>query len=103
MAWKVPSRPRMRVLLTGHEGYVGRVMDRALVDAGHDVVGLDTCLYERCWFGQPTPSLARSSLRLDLRDVTPRHLEGVDAVIHLAALSNDPLGNLDPSLTFAIN
>jgi nucleoside-diphosphate-sugar epimerase len=78
-------------------------MDRALVDAGHDVVGLDTCLYERCWFGQPTPSLARSSLRLDLRDVTPRHLEGVDAVIHLAALSNDPLGNLDPSLTFAIN
>jgi nucleoside-diphosphate-sugar epimerase len=93
----------MRILLTGHEGYIGRVMDRVLVDAGHEVVGLDTLLYERCWFGPPAESVVPTSLRLDLRDVTRQHLDGFDAVIHLAALSNDPLGNLDASLTFAIN
>jgi nucleoside-diphosphate-sugar epimerase len=91
----------MRVLLTGHNGYIGSVMTPMLLEAGHDVVGLDTYLYEACTFGEVRPDLP--SVRLDLRDVEPRHLEGFEAVVHLAALSNDPLGDLDSQLTYDIN
>jgi nucleoside-diphosphate-sugar epimerase len=69
--------------------------------AGHDVVGLDTYLFEDCSFGPPSPDVP--ALRLDLRDVQPAHLQGLDAIIHLAALCNDPLGDLDPATTYQIN
>jgi nucleoside-diphosphate-sugar epimerase len=91
----------MRVLVTGHKGYIGAVLVPMLRADGHDVVGLDSDLYRSCTFTdgmQEVPSLEK-----DVRDVTPVDLHGFDAVIHLAALSNDPLGNLDPELTFDIN
>ncbi len=91
----------MRVLLTGHQGYLGTVMAPALAAAGHEVVGLDSGLFADCVLG-PAPD-DPAGHRVDLRDVTAGHLAGMDAVIHLAALSNDPLGSLAPELTYAIN
>ncbi|MFJ8949863.1 NAD-dependent epimerase/dehydratase family protein [Streptomyces sp. NPDC102381] len=91
----------MRVLLTGHQGYLGTVMAPVLKAAGHDVVGLDSGLFADCVLG-PAPD-DPSGHRVDLRDVTAEHVAGVDAVIHLAALSNDPLGSLAPELTYDIN
>ncbi|MGW2339361.1 NAD-dependent epimerase/dehydratase family protein [Streptomyces sp. NPDC001661] len=91
----------MRVLLTGHQGYLGTVMAPVLKAAGHDVVGLDSGLFADCVLG-PTPDDPQGH-RVDLRDVTAEHVAGVDAVIHLAALSNDPLGSLAPQLTYDIN
>lgn len=91
----------MRVLLTGNRGYIGTVMAPLLSAAGHDVIGLDTDFYEGCTFLGPLPEIA--SIRRDLRDVDRGDLEGFDAVIHLAALSNDPLGDLNPETTYAIN
>ena len=84
----------MRVLLTGSGGYVGSVARTVLETAGHDVVGLDTALYDGCDLGAPPPP---PELRLDVRDVEPGTSTGFDAVVHLAALSNDPLGELDES------
>ncbi|MEU4052126.1 SDR family oxidoreductase [Streptomyces olivaceus] len=91
----------MRVLLTGHQGYLGTVMAPVLTAAGHEVVGLDAGLFADCVLG-PAPA-DPPGLRVDLRDVTAEHVAGVDAVIHLAALSNDPLGSLAPELTYDIN
>jgi nucleoside-diphosphate-sugar epimerase len=91
----------MKVLVTGHQGYIGSVMVPMLLEAGHEVVGLDAGLYEACSFGDRRREVA--GLRLDIRDVGPRHLEDIEAVVHLAALSNDPLGDLDPQLTYDIN
>ncbi|MEU5000484.1 SDR family oxidoreductase [Streptomyces sp. NPDC021622] len=91
----------MRVLLTGHQGYLGTVMAPVLTAAGHDVVGLDAGLFADCILGPPPVEL--KGHRVDLRDVTADHVAGVDAVIHLAALSNDPLGSLAPELTYDIN
>ncbi|MFD5820101.1 NAD-dependent epimerase/dehydratase family protein [Streptomyces sp. NPDC127038] len=91
----------MRVLLTGHQGYLGTVMAPVLAAAGHEVVGLDSGLFADCVLG-PTPADPPGP-RVDLRDVTAEHVAGVDAVIHLAALSNDPLGSLAPELTYDIN
>ncbi|MFR9795135.1 NAD-dependent epimerase/dehydratase family protein [Streptomyces sp. MS06] len=91
----------MRVLLTGHQGYLGTVMAPVLADAGHEVVGLDAGLFADCVLG-PRPADPPGT-RVDLRDVTAEHVAGVDAVIHLAALSNDPLGSLAPELTYDIN
>jgi len=91
----------MKVLVTGHNGYVGSVMVPMLQAAGHDVVGLDTYFFEGCTFGDAVPDIRAH--RLDLRDVEPEHLAGSEAVIHLAALSNDPLGNLHAATTYAIN
>jgi nucleoside-diphosphate-sugar epimerase len=92
----------MRVLLTGHNGYVGTIMAPMLAAAGHDVVGLDSNLYRGAIFGQEAAEKF-PSLEKDIRDVTEADLEGFDAVLHLAALSNDPLGDLNPELTNEIN
>src|SRR5438445_544727 len=91
----------MRILITGHKGYIGTVMAPLLADAGHEVVGLDSDLFEQCTFGEAPREYP--SIRKDLRDVEHSDLEGFDAVIHLAGLSNDPLGNLNPNLTYDIN
>jgi len=91
----------MRVLLTGNLGYIGTVMTPMLLAEGHDVVGLDSDLYELCSFGDAFPEI--SQLRKDIRDIHSEELIGFDAVIHLAALSNDPLGDLNPNLTYEIN
>ncbi|MBV9354229.1 MAG: SDR family oxidoreductase [Chloroflexi bacterium] len=90
----------MRILLTGHRGYIGSLLAPLLGERGHDVVGLDSDLYEGCDFA-PTADIP--TLCLDLRDVQVEHLAGFDAVLHLAALSNDPLSDLDPALTYQIN
>jgi nucleoside-diphosphate-sugar epimerase len=91
----------VRILVTGHHGYVGSVLAPTLRDAGHDVVGLDVFYYRACDFGT-APELT-PPCPLDIRDVGPKELEGFDAVVHLAALSNDPLGNLNRDWTFPIN
>ncbi len=90
----------MKVLVTGHDGYIGCVLTPLLQEAGHEVVGLDSGLYAECRFGD-VPQV--EALGLDVRDVGPQHLEGFDAVMHLAALSNDPVGDLNPDLTYAVN
>ena len=91
----------MRVLLTGSRGYIGTVMAPLMQQAGHEVVGLDTDLYRRSTFGPWRESVR--TLEKDVRSVEAADLEGFDAVAHLAALSNDPLGDLDPELTYDIN
>ncbi|WP_328412984.1 NAD-dependent epimerase/dehydratase family protein [Nocardia sp. NBC_00403] len=91
----------MRVLVTGHQGYLGTVMVPVLRADGHDVVGLDSGFFADCVLGAlpgDPPGIA-----VDLRDVTVEQLAGFDAVIHLAALSNDPLGALHPEITYDIN
>jgi nucleoside-diphosphate-sugar epimerase len=91
----------MRILVTGHHGYIGSVLAPALREAGQDVVGLDTFYYRGCDFGDGTEFTPARPL--DLRDVQRRDLESFDAVVHLAALSNDPLGDFNPNWTYAIN
>jgi nucleoside-diphosphate-sugar epimerase len=94
---------RMRVLVTGHLGYIGTVLTPMLVRAGHEVVGLDSDLYARCTFSHGGEICQVPTIRKDTRDVEIDDLFGFDAVLHLAALSNDPLGNLEPGLTDDIN
>jgi nucleoside-diphosphate-sugar epimerase len=93
----------MRVLVTGHHGYIGTVLVPLFTDTGHEVVGLDSDLFEDCLLPGAPPPAAVPSLRRDLRDVEAADLAGFDAVVHLAGLSNDPLGNLDSDLTYEIN
>jgi nucleoside-diphosphate-sugar epimerase len=93
----------MRVLVTGHLGYIGTVMVPMLQKAGHEVVGLDSNLYEACTFAAGGRIANVPHIRKDVRDVLPGDLDGIDALIHLAALSNDPLGNLNPDITYSIN
>ena len=91
----------MRILLTGHDGYIGTVLAPILQAAGHAVAGLDAGWFSACAFGpQPAPPPSR---RADVRDLAAADLAGYDAVVHLANLSNDPLGNLDPGLTDRVN
>jgi nucleoside-diphosphate-sugar epimerase len=91
----------MRVLVTGNEGYIGSVLMPLLAAAGHDPVGLDTGLYRGCDLGEPHAEWP--TIRRDIRDVTPADIAGFEAVIHLAALSNDPIGQLDAERTYDIN
>jgi nucleoside-diphosphate-sugar epimerase len=91
----------MKILLTGSRGYIGTVMAPMMVRAGHDVVGLDTDLYRRSTFGPWRESIR--TIEKDVRAVEAGDLAGFDAVVHLAALSNDPLGDLNPALTYEIN
>ncbi|MCL2932620.1 MAG: SDR family oxidoreductase [Trichodesmium sp. MAG_R03] len=91
----------MRILVTGHNGYIGTVMIPILQSQNHQIVGLDTDFFEDCTLFESNHQIP--SLRVDIRNLTPDHLQGFDAVIHLAALSNDPLGDLNLELTYDIN
>jgi len=91
----------MKVLITGSRGYIGTVMAPMMVAAGHQVVGVDADLYRRSTFGTWTEAIR--TIPKDVRALEARDLEGFEAIVHLAALSNDPLGDLNPQLTFDIN
>jgi nucleoside-diphosphate-sugar epimerase len=90
-----------RLLLTGHRGYIGTILATKLLDEGYEVIGLDNGLFEDCNFGPPPTPVP--TIRKDIRDVELKDLAGFDAVLHLAGLSNDPLGDLNPELTYEIN
>ena len=91
----------MKILMTGNLGYIGSVASEFLIAKGHDLAGLDVGYYKDCILGELTNDVKTTFL--DVRDVEKHHLLGFDAVVHLAALSNDPIGELDPNLTFEIN
>jgi nucleoside-diphosphate-sugar epimerase len=91
----------MRVLVTGHNGYIGSIMTGVLQRAGFEVVGLDSYLYSECTFGPEVPDIP--AIRKDVRDVQISDLEGFDAVCHLAGISNDPVGDLIEEVTYEIN
>src|ERR1700757_994710 len=91
----------MKILLTGHQGYIGAVAGTILRSAGHDVTGLATDLFAGSEFGQPASRIPE--VRKDIRNLVKADLEGFDAVVHFAALSNDPLGAIDAALTYDIN
>jgi nucleoside-diphosphate-sugar epimerase len=91
----------MKVLVTGSHGYIGTVLVPMLMKKGHEVVGLDTDYYKRCTFIGAVSDI--KTIKKDVRDVEPHDVEGFDAIIHLAGLSNDPLGNYRPELTEEIN
>ncbi len=91
----------MRVLVTGSHGYIGSVLAPIVARAGHEVVGLDTCFYRGCDFGEEIDSFV--TVQRDVRDVTAADFDGFDAVVHLAALSNDPIGDLNEQWTYDIN
>jgi nucleoside-diphosphate-sugar epimerase len=91
----------MKILVTGHRGYIGVEMVSVLRAAGHEVTGLDVGYYDECDFRSPPDDVP--SLDVDLRDVTRDHLSGFDAVMHMAALSNDPLGDVNKNITYDIN
>lgn len=93
----------MRVLVTGHKGYIGTVLVPMLLNAGHEVIGYDSDLYGESTFGDPSLIVDVPEIVKDIRDATLDDMRGVDAVMHLAGLSNDPLGDLNPELTFEIN
>ncbi len=90
-----------KILLTGHRGYVGVILTKLLLDKGYDVVGLDTNYYEGCQFVDFIRP--KEEIKKDIRDITVDDLAGIGSVIHLAGLSNDPLGALNPKLTDDIN
>lgn len=91
----------MRVLVTGHKGYIGSLLAPMLVARGHEVHGLDSDIFRRCTFGWP-PDPVPETIK-DVRDVERSDVAGFHAVLHLAALSNDPLGDMDAELTYEIN
>lgn len=93
----------MRVLVTGHLGYIGTILTPMLVRAGHDVTGMDTDLFSRCTYSLGGQIADVPCITKDVRDVDARDVAGFDAILHLAALSNDPLGDLRPEITEAIN
>ena len=91
----------MKVLVTGSQGYIGTVLVPMLLNSGHDVIGLDTDLYSRCTFSGRLPEI--ETINIDVRDLEKDDLVGYEAIIHLAGLSNDPLGDYQPALTAEIN
>src|SRR4051794_35153166 len=97
---RFPGVP-LRLLITGHNGYIGSVLVPLLERAGHNVVGLDSNLFADCVFGEAPAEI--EALRKDVRDVEASDLDGFDAVLHLAAVCNDPVGDLNPRTTYEIN
>ncbi len=95
------EQKKMKVLVTGNLGYIGTVLTPMLVAEGFEVIGLDSDLYRRCTFGDDFDTV--ETMIKDVRDVEVADLEGFDAICHLAGLSNDPLGDMDPELTYSIN
>jgi len=91
----------MLILVTGNKGYIGKVLAPFLIAAGHRVVGLDSDLFGQCTFGSDVDLIP--ALRKDVRDVQLSDLEGFEAIVHLAGLANDPLGDLNPTITYEIN
>jgi len=91
----------MRVLVTGHKGYIGTVLTPLLTSAGHEVHGLDSDIFSRCTYGE-MPAAVPETIK-DVRDAELSDVEGFDAVLHLAGLSNDPMGDLNAELTYEIN
>ena len=91
----------MRVLLTGHKGYIGTILAPMLLEAGHEVHGLDSDIFSRCTFGDEPVQIPETIK--DIRDITSEDVKGFDSVLHLAGLSNDPLGDLNAELTYEIN
>ena len=91
----------MRILITGHHGYIGTLLVPLAQRAGHEVVGLDSDMFAPCVFGAEPAEI--ESIHKDVRDVEVADLEGFDAVLHLAAVCNDPVGNLNPHVTYDIN
>jgi nucleoside-diphosphate-sugar epimerase len=87
--------------VTGHEGYIGTVLVPLLLSAGHEVTGIDSNLFARCTFRTGVKEIPAH--KKDIRDLVVEDLKGFDAILHLAGLSNDPLGDLDPDLTYEIN
>jgi nucleoside-diphosphate-sugar epimerase len=91
----------MKVLVTGHDGYIGQVLTSLFREAGHEIVGVDSYLFGGCDFG--AQAAVDTVFRADVREIPDAAFEGVEAVIHLAGISNDPLGDLNPDCTYAIN
>jgi nucleoside-diphosphate-sugar epimerase len=91
----------LRILVTGHNGYIGSVLVSILEQADHEVVGLDTDIFAPCLFGDDGHEV--ESMQADVRDIESEDLAGFDAVIHLAAVCNDPVGDLNPQATYDIN
>ncbi len=91
----------MNILVTGHKGYIGCILTPMLTQAGYSVSGIDVDLYKDSLFGSPLDEIP--STTKDIRDIEIRDVTGFDAIIHLAGLSNDPLGDLNPALTLEIN
>lgn len=92
----------MKVLVTGTEGYLGSLLAPILMERGHEVIGVDTGFYKVGWLYNGT-DLTAKTLNKDIRHIQPEDLAGVDAVIHMAELSNDPAGQLAPHITYEIN
>ena len=92
----------MRICVTGHDGYIGTSLVPLFQAHGHSVLGVDSGLFSDCRFG-PDRTVPDDVLWMDVRDLRPQHLEGVDAVVHLAGISNDPLGDLNAATTYAVN
>ena len=88
----------MRILVTGHRGYIGSVLVDRIKAAGHEVVGVDTELYEDCTFGG-NKDREIATINRDIRELSSSDLEGIDAIAHLAGVCNDPLGDLLPETT----
>jgi nucleoside-diphosphate-sugar epimerase len=93
---------KMRVLVTGHRGYIGSVLVYQLTAAGHEAVGVDTELYEDCTFGRRQES-GIATINRDIRELSAADIEGIDGIAHLAGICNDPLGDLLPETTYDIN
>src|SRR5258708_37762768 len=97
-----PGSNAMKILVTGHSGYIGTILSQMLLQSGHQVVGIDIDLYARCTFGldvaTPIPCID-----CDIRELTVAQLKGFDAIAHLAGVCNDPLGDLLPETTYALN
>lgn len=93
----------MRIMVTGNLGYIGTVLTPMLLKAGHTVVGYDSELFRNCTYSGGGVIQQIPTIRKDVRDADVADFDGVDAVLHLAALSNDPLGDLDPETTYSIN